>query len=240
MDHPKILDLPKFRNRVRVFRDRASAGKLLANMLKDYQNSDAIVMGIPAGGIAVAAEIAKKLHLPLDVAVVSKITLPWNPEAGYGAVAFDGTILLNKELLLHLNLSKQEVQTGIKKTEQKVAGRVTMFRGYRPLPDLKRPIILADDGLASGFTLRVAVKALRNAGATNIVVAVPTCHLESAQRILEEVEAIYCPNVRSSFSFAVADAYEQWSDLTEQDVIKILRDFKDSTLFLRQCQSPRN
>jgi len=84
MDHPKILDLPKFRNRVRVFRDRASAGKLLANMLKDYQNSDAIVMGIPAGGIAVAAEIAKKLHLPLDVAVVSKITLPWNPEAGYG------------------------------------------------------------------------------------------------------------------------------------------------------------
>jgi putative phosphoribosyl transferase len=228
MGYPKLLDLPKLRNRLRVFRDRASAGKLLAEMLKDYQNSDAIVMGIPAGGIAVAAEIAKELNLPLEVAVVSKITMPWNPEAGYGAVAFDGTVILNEELLAHLNLSKQEVQTGIKKTEEKVAGRVTMFRGHRPLPDLKRPIILVDDGLASGFTLHVAVKALRKAGATNVVVAVPTCHLESAHMILAEVEAIHCPNVRSRLSFAVADAYEQWSDLTEQEVIKILREFKDS------------
>jgi len=225
MDHPKIFDLPKLRNRVRVFRDRASAGKLLADMLKDYQNSDAIVMGIPAGGIAVAAGIAKELNLPLEVAVVSKIAMPWNPEAGYGAVAFDATVMLNEELLSRLNLSNQDIQTGIKKTEEKVAGRVTMFRGNRPLPDLKRPIILVDDGLASGFTLRVAVKALRKAGATNVVVAVSTCHLESAQIILEEVEAIYCLNVRSGFSFAVADAYEQWSDLDEQEVKKILREF---------------
>jgi putative phosphoribosyl transferase len=225
MDHPKIFDLPKFRNRVRVFKDRASAGKLLADRLKDYRNSNSIVMGIPAGGIAVAAEIAKELNLLLDIAVVSKITLPWNPEAGYGAVAFDGTVMLNEELLPRLDLRNQEIQEGIKKTEQKVAARVAMFRGNRPLPDLKRPIILVDDGLASGFTLHVAIKALRKAGATNVVVAVPTCHLESAQMILEEVEAIYCPNVRSGLSFAVADAYEQWSDLTEQEVIIILQAF---------------
>jgi len=228
MDDPKIFDLPTLRNRVCVFRDRASAGRLLADMLKDYRNSDAIVMGIPAGGIAVAVVIAKGLHLPLDVAVVSKITMPWNPEAGYGAIAFDGTVMLNEELLSLLNLSNQEIQTGIKKTEQKVAGRVTMFRGNRSLPDLKRPIILVDDGLASGFTFRVAIKALRKAGATNVVVAVPTCHLESARMIVEEVEAIHCPNIRSGLSFAVADAYEQWSDLTEQDVTKILREFEDS------------
>lgn len=229
MDHPKIFDLPKLRNRVRVFRDRASAGKLLADMLKDYQSSNAIVMGIPDGGIAVAAEIAKELHLALEVAVVSKITLPWNPEAGYGAVAFDGTVMLNEPFLSPLNLSNQEIQKGIKETEQKVARRVTMVRGNRPLPDLKRPVILVDDGLASGFTLRVAIEALRKSGATNVVVAVPTCHLESAQMIVEEVEAIHCPNVRGGLSFAVADAYEQWSDLNEQDVIKILRDFKNST-----------
>jgi predicted phosphoribosyltransferase len=228
MEHPKIFDLPKLRNRVQVFRDRASAGELLADMLKDYRNSDAIVMGIPAGGIAVAGVIAKKLHLPLDVAVVSKITLPWNSEAGYGAAAFDGTVMLNEDLLPHLNLSNQEIQKGIKKIGQKVAGRVAMFRGNRPLPDLKRPIILVDDGLASGFTIRVAIKALRKAGATNIVVAVPTCHLESAQMVLEKVEAIHCPNVRRGLSFAVADAYEQWSDLNEQEVIKILQEFGDS------------
>ena len=227
MDNPKILNLPKLHNRVRVFRDRASAGKVLAGMLEEYRNSNAIVMGIPAGGIAVAVEIARELHLPLDIAVVSKITLPWNTEAGYGAVAFDGTVMLNEELLPRLNLSNQEIQTGIKKTEQKVARRLIMFRGNRPLPDFKRPIILVDDGLASGFTLRVAIKALLQTGATNVILAVPTGHLESAQMILEEVEAIYCPNLRSGLSFAVADAYEQWSDLDEQEVIRILQEFKD-------------
>jgi putative phosphoribosyl transferase len=136
-------------------------------------------------------------------------------------------VMLNEELLSRLNLSNQEIETGIKKTEQKVAARVMIFRGNQLLPDLKRPIILVDDGLASGFTLRVAIKALRKAGATNIILAIPTGHLESAEMILEEVEAIYCPNLRRGFSFAVADAYEQWSDLDEKDVIKILQNFKD-------------
>jgi len=227
LDHPKIFDLPKLRNRPRVFQDRASAGKLLAGMLEEYRGSDAMVMGIPAGGMAVAVEVARELDLPLDIAVVSKITLPWNSEAGYGAVAFDGTVMLNEELLSRLNLSDQEIQTGIKKTEQKVARRVTVFRDDRPLPDFKRPVILVDDGLASGFTLRVAIKALRRNGATNLILAVPTAHSESVQMILEEVEAIYCPNLRSGLSFAVADAYEQWSDLNEQEVIRILQGFKD-------------
>ena len=227
MDHSKIFDLPKLRNRVRVFRDRASAGKALAGMLEEFRSSDAVAMGIPAGGIAVAVEIAKALHLPLDIAVVSKITLPWNSEAGYGAVAFDGTMMLNEELLSRLNLSDQEIQTGIKKTKEKVSRRVTMFRGDRPLPDFERPIILVDDGLASGFTLRVAIKALRRSGAANVILAVPTAHSESVQMILEEVEAIYCPNLRSGPSFAVADAYEQWSDLDEQEVIRLLQEFTD-------------
>jgi putative phosphoribosyl transferase len=227
VDHPKIFDLPKLRNRVRVFRDRASAGKVLAGMLAEYRSSHAIVLGIPAGGITVAVEIARELHLPLDIAVVSKITLPWNSEAGYGAVAFDGTVILNEELLSRLNLSDPEILTGIKKTGQKVSSRVTMFRGDRPLPDFKRPIILVDDGLASGFTLRVAIKALGRNGATNVILAVPTGHLESVQMILKEVEAIYCPNLRSGLSFAVADAYEQWSDLDEEEVIRLLQEFKD-------------
>jgi predicted phosphoribosyltransferase len=200
---------------------------VLADMLEEYRGSHALVMGIPAGGIAVAVEIARALCLPLDIAVVSKITLPWNSEAGYGAVAFDGTVMLNEELLSRLNLRKQEIQNGIKETGQKVVRRVTMFRGNRPLPDFKRPVILVDDGLASGFTLRVAIKALRQAGATNVILAVPTAHSESVQTILREVEAIYCPNLRSGPSFAVADAYEQWSDLDEQEVKRILHEFED-------------
>jgi predicted phosphoribosyltransferase len=196
-------------------------------MLEEYRGSHALVMGIPAGGIAVAVEIARALRLPLDIAVVSKITLPWNSEAGYGAVAFDGTVMLNEELLSRLNLSNQEIQKGIKETGQKVVRRVTMFRGDRPLPDFNRPVILVDDGLASGFTLRVAIKALRQAGARNVILAVPTAHSEAVQVILKEVEAIYCPNVRSGPSFAVADAYEQWSDVDEQEAIRLLLEFKN-------------
>ncbi|HUL19894.1 MAG TPA: phosphoribosyltransferase family protein [Thermodesulfobacteriota bacterium] len=226
VEHPKISDLPKLRNRVQVFRDRASAGKVLADMLEEHRGSDALVMGIPAGGLAVAVVIARELNLALDVAVVSKITLPWNTEAGYGAVAFDGTVMLNEELLSRLNLSDQEIQNGIKKTEQKVSRRVTMFRGDRPLPDFKSPIILVDDGLASGFTLRVAIKALRRNGATNVILAVPTAHSDSVKRVLEEVGAIYCPNLRNGLSFAVADAYERWTDLDEQEVIRLLQQFK--------------
>jgi putative phosphoribosyl transferase len=225
MENPKVFDLPKLRNRVRIFQDRAAAGQVLAGMLEEYRGSPAIVLGIPAGGIAVAVEIAGALTLPLDLAVVSKITLPWNSESGYGAVAFDGTVILNEGLLSRLNLSDRDIREGIKKTEQKVARRVTLFRADRPLPDFNRPVILVDDGLASGITLRAAIKALRQTGAGNIILAVPTAHWESIQIILGEVEAIYCPNIRSGLSFAVADAYKQWSDLDEQEVIKLLGEY---------------
>lgn len=222
----QIFELSKFRDQVCVFRDRAFAGKVLADMLKEFRNRNAIVMAIPAGGVAVGAVIAKELNLPLDVAVVSKITLPWNSEAGYGAVAFDGTVKLNQEFLSHLNLNEKEIQQGIEKTTQKINRRVKMFRGNQPLPNFSQnTIILADDGLASGFTLLVAIEALRKAGCQHIILAVPTAHQESIRRIMGKVEAIYCPNLRGGLSFAVADAYEHWRDLDEEEVKKILADF---------------
>jgi predicted phosphoribosyltransferase len=194
-------------------------------MLKEYQDSNATVMAIPAGGVAVAAILARELALPLDVAVISKITPSWNSEVGYGAVAFDGTVRLNEDYLARFNLGQEEIQKGIQKTKQKVARRVRMFRGDRPLPDFNRPILLVDDGLASGFTLRVAIEALHKAGSQQIILAVPTAHEESIQRVIGEVEAIYCPNIRSGFSYAVADAYEHWRDLEEEEVVQILEEF---------------
>jgi predicted phosphoribosyltransferase len=224
--HPKIFELLQFHNRERVFRDRAAAGKVLAEMLKEYQESNATVMAIPAGGVAVAAILARKLALPLDVAVISKITPSWNSEVGYGAVAFDGTVRLNEDYLGRFNLGQEEIQKGIQKTKQKVARRVRMFRGDRPLPDFTRPILLVDDGLASGFTLRVAIEALHKAGSQQIILAVPTAHEESIQRVIGEVEAIYCPNIRSGRSYAVADAYDEWRDLEEEEVVQMLKEFK--------------
>ena len=100
-----IFDIPEMRNRTGVFRDREHAGMKLSEMLEDYDDSDAIIFGIPAGGVPVAAPIARNLKIILDVAVVSKITLPWNTEIGYGAVAFDGTLELNEDMISQMGLT---------------------------------------------------------------------------------------------------------------------------------------
>ncbi len=223
----QLIDLPELRNRVQVFRDRQEAGEVLSSMLERYRDGDALVLGVPAGGVAVAVVIARELRLALDVAIVSKITLPWNTEAGYGAVAFDGTVMLNHDFLSRLRLSRQEMEEGVAKTREKVSRRMDMFRGSRPLPDLRRPVILVDDGIASGFTLLTACEALKKAGSKEIILAVPTAHEESLHRFLEKVNVAYCPNIRGGWSFAVADAYEQWGDLKEPEVIELLEDFRE-------------
>lgn len=217
-----VVDLKELRDRVYVFRDRVHAGKVAAVMLEEYRNSDAIVLGIPAGGLPVAKVIAEELNLTLDVLVVSKITLPWNTEAGYGAVAFDGTVRLNQSLVKGLGLSEADIRRGMDKTSRKVAMRVKALRGERPFPDVSRaPVILVDDGLASGFTMLVGIEALRNAGARQIVVAVPTGHNHSLRMMADHVEKLYCANIRYGLSFAVADAYERWSDVSDEEVIEI-------------------
>jgi putative phosphoribosyl transferase len=222
-----IIDLPELREQTHVFQDRTHAGQILAKMLAAHDKQGAIILAIPAGGVPVGVVMAEKTGLDFDVAVVSKITLPWNTEAGYGAVAFDGTVKLNKDLVRRINLTAQDVKKGIQKTTAKVTRRVTKLRGAQPFPDLgNRSAILVDDGLASGFTLRVAVAAFRHAGARRIVVAVPTAHRHSAEMIAREVEALYCANIRSGLSYAVADAYRRWSDVAEEDVVKILEQFK--------------
>jgi len=222
-----VVDLAELRDRVQVFRDRAHAGKILAGMLESYGNTDAIVLGIPAGGIPVATVIAQHLHLLLDVLVVSKITLPWNTEVGYGAVAFDGSVHLNEKLLPRLRLSEEEIQQGIEKAFVKVTHRVKSLRDERTFPDLsKQPVILVDDGLASGFTLLVGVEALRKARASQIILAVPTGHWDSVQMIAHQVENMYCANIRQGKSFAVADAYQRWADVSDKQVVKIIKGLK--------------
>ncbi|MBW2681326.1 MAG: phosphoribosyltransferase [Deltaproteobacteria bacterium] len=226
-----IIDLTELREQTHVFKDRIHAGHILAKMLEVHDTQDGIILSIPAGGVPVGVVMAEKTGLDFDVAVVSKITLPWNTEAGYGAVAFDGTVKLNEDMVRRVSLTAEEVKQGIQKTTAKVARRVTKLRGAQPLPDLgNRSAILVDDGLASGFTMRVAVAALRNAGAGRIVVAVPTGHRHSAEMIAREVEALYCANIRGGLSYAVASAYRHWSDVAEQDVVKILEQFKTRDL----------
>ena len=221
-----FFDVPDMRNRTAVFRSREHAGEILSEMLMQYKNTDAIVFAIPAGGVPVGAVVAAELQLPLDIAVVSKITLPWNTEAGYGAVAFDGTVRLNEDMASRLGLNEKVVREGIEQTRNKVRKRVAEFRGGKPpISVAARPVILVDDGIASGFTMLVAVEALRKSGANRIIVAVPTAHLEAVEFVLPNVEEVYCANLRSEWAFAVADAYQHWSDVSEDEVIELLKGF---------------
>jgi putative phosphoribosyl transferase len=222
-----IIDLPDLRDKTNVFQDRAHAGQILAPMLAMEDKQAGIILAVPAGGVPVGAALAERTGLDLDVAVISKITLRWDTEAGYGAVAFDGTVELNKDLVRRVNLTAEDIRKGIEDTKAKVVRRVAKLRGWRAFPDLvNRTAILVDDGLASGFTMRVAVEALRKTGAGRIVVVVPTAHRLSAEMIARDVEKLYCANIRGGFSFAVASAYRSWSDVAEEDAAEILKEFR--------------
>jgi predicted phosphoribosyltransferase len=220
----RIFSLAEMTDRVGVFRDRAEAGDVLARMLGAYARSDAILLAIPAGGVPVAARIASALQLPLDVAVVSKMTPPWNSEIGYGAVAFDGSVIVNDLAAADMGLSADDIAAGVRQTTAKVQRRLRALRGDRPMPGLAgRTVLLVDDGLASGFTMLTAVAAIRRAGATAIVLAVPTAHADAIARVVDKVDALHCPNIRHGWRFAVADAYHNWVDVQERQAAAILR-----------------
>ncbi|MGB7967999.1 MAG: phosphoribosyltransferase family protein [Methanobacterium sp.] len=225
-DMDNVFEIPELRDRTNVFLNREHAGKVLSDMLLSFKNSDTTVFGIPAGGVPVAVPIASNLGLDLDVAVVSKITLPWNSESGYGAVAFDGTVKLNSEVVSQIGLTEDEIKKGIENVTNKVKRRFKEFRGIKPFPFTKdRNVILVDDGIASGFTMIVAIEALKNTGANKIIVAVPTAHLKSLKLITPKVDTIFCANIRGGWGFAVADAYKNWCDVEEDEVISILDEY---------------
>lgn len=220
---PEIVEQPALRGRIEVFEDRADGGNILADLLTGRVGVDAILLAIPSGGVPVAAAVAERLDLPLDVAVVSKVTFADNPEAGFGAVAFDGTVELNQELIDRTALSADQVAERVELTRRKVQHRLRKLRGDRPPPDLAgRASVLIDDGLASGFTLRVAARAIRNSGADRVVVAVPTAHEGSIARLSGLADLIVCPNIRSGLPFNVADAYRQWRDVYDFETAELL------------------
>jgi predicted phosphoribosyltransferase len=218
-----VHDHPPLRGRTQVFRDRAHAGSVLAEMLAD--RGDALVCAIPAGGVPVGVSLARALGLPLEIAVVSKITLPWNTEAGFGAVSFDGAVRLNDALVARVGLGRRDIDEGIERTREKITLRNERLRGKRPWPKLRgRQVLLVDDGLASGFTMRVAIEALARLGADRLSVAVPTAHERAARALAAEVEDLYCANLRGGASFAVADAYERWYDVGDDELIALLEE----------------
>jgi predicted phosphoribosyltransferase len=217
-------ELPELRDRTRVFRDRRHAGEVLARMLPEGLPTGTRVLAIPAGGLPVAAALAGALSLPLDVAVVSKVTPSWNPEVGYGAVAFDGRVRIDAEARARLRVGERESTRDAERAIAKVRRRVEALRAGRgPLLSPGDTVVLVDDGLATGLTMETAVESVREGGAGCVIVAVPTGSADAVRRIGTIADEVFCANVRGGRIFAVADAYERWSDVEEATLAGLLR-----------------
>ncbi|RLG05990.1 MAG: phosphoribosyltransferase [Thaumarchaeota archaeon] len=213
------------KERLHVFKDRFHAGELLAEMLKrNLSLGDAILLAIPAGGIPVGYEISCRLNIPMDVVIVRKLQIPWDPEAGFGAVSSDGEIVLNERLVKQLGLSEEIIEEVVRKTLGIIRDRSKKFRMVKPVLDIgDKTVILVDDGLASGYTMLAAIRSIKKKNPKRIIAAVPTASAAAVKLVSRKVDKILCLNVRSGPFFAVADAYREWRDLTDEEVIEILR-----------------
>lgn len=217
-----IIDNPEYRDHEEVFADRHDAGLQLGRFIPP-ESGGGLILAIPSGGVPVGAAMQEHKPWPLDLLLVRKVQIPWNTEAGFGALNLDGDRLFNKPLLRSLNLTEEEVESQVKKTMDTIKHRNREFRGDRPFPEITgKNIIIVDDGLASGYTMLAAIQYVKKRGPATITVAVPTGLMETCRQVAEQADRVYCLNIRQRYPFAVAGAYRNWYDLSDKEVRDLL------------------
>ncbi|SRR5579875_1964315 len=206
-----------------LFRDRREAGRVLAEKLASYANrSDVLVLALPRGGVPVAYEVAQALHVPLDVFLVRKLGLPGQEELAMGAIASGGTRVLNEEVVSKLNVPQEVIDTVAVEEQHELRRRERDYRDDRPFPNVhSRTILLVDDGLATGSTMRAAVAALRQQGPARIVVAVPVGAPETCAELQHEADEAVCAQTPQPF-YAVGAWYDNFSQTTDEEVRELL------------------
>jgi putative phosphoribosyl transferase len=206
-----------------IYRDRHEAGRALAEVLREYQDKpDVLVLALPRGGLPVASAIARELHLPMDVLVVRKLGLPWQPELAAGAIAPGGIIVRNPQVMaLFRDLDKTLEDVAARELKE-LERREGVYRAGRPVLDVRnRIVILTDDGIATGATMEAAVRAMRALHARTIVVAVPVAPPDTVAMLSRLADRVVCPNQPEPF-VAVGRWYEEFPQLTDEEVIAIL------------------
>ena len=213
------------------YRDRQEAGIRLAELLRHYANhKDAIVLALPRGGVPVAFEIARTLHLPLDVFIVRKLGVPGHSELAMGALAAGDIIFYNEDIVQSLHIPDAMIERVIAEERQELERRETVYRGGRPFPDLTAKIvILVDDGIATGATMRAAVAALRALNVKRLVVAVPVAQFELTQTLIPIVDELVCPLKPVEF-YAVGNWYVNFSQTEDDEVHTLLQAAQDMQL----------
>lgn len=206
------------------FQDRRDAGRQLARLLEQYaKRTDVLVIGLPRGGMITAAAVAQELGLPIDLLVVRKIGAPHNPELAIGALTQDGVLFLNDELVRSMGVSKNELDSLIEVEKKELARRLSCYRpGRGPLQVTGKNVLLVDDGIATGATVRAAISWLRAQRAEKIVLAVPVMPSDSVQALRAAVDELYVLYVPDIF-WGVGDFYDQFAQTTDEEVIGIMQ-----------------
>jgi len=209
-----------------LFKDRTEAGKILGGRLREYQGRNALILALPRGGVPVAAAVATALNAELDVVITRKIGAPGNPELAIGAVTGDGTVLLNDSLVSSLGVEKDFIDLKVKQAESEIQEYIRRYRGERPVPKVAgRIVLIVDDGIATGYTVMAAAEAILRKGPEELVIAVPVAPRESVYELEQATGCQVITVAQPSFFVAVGQFYEDFKQVSDEEVRNILRDY---------------
>lgn len=206
-----------------LFKDRSEAGHLLADKLQKFKDQkDILVLGLARGGMVVAYEVATALSLPLNVVVPRKIGAPGNPELALGSIMEDGKGVFNQSLIRYLEVPDSYIQNEIKKEQAKAKQRLSIYRAKTPMPEIRdQTIILVDDGIATGSTMRGAIEVIKNLGAKQVIVAVPVSSSDAYHLIEEKADEVICLSVPEDF-LGVGMFYQNFNQTQDEEVVQLL------------------
>lgn len=204
------------------FADRRQAGEELGRFLAHYKGSDVVVIGVPRGGVIVAAQVAKALEAPLDVIIPRKIGAPHNPEVAIGAVTQDGTVLRDEAVIKILGISDSMISDLANQVAGEISRRVRIYRGGRPGRELSgRTVIIVDDGIATGYTIKAALQSIRRSHVRKLVLAVPVAPADTVAELEELVDELVCLQSPEPF-YAVGQCYMDFDQTTDDEVIELM------------------
>lgn len=210
-----------------IFENRHDAGRKLAERLYEYASKSVIVLGIPNGGVAVALSVALALNADLDLVISRKIPLPLNPESGFGSITDDGTMILNEEAVKRAGLTDQQISYQVSQVRAGIRSRSLLYHADRPpLTIAGRTVIIVDDGLASGYTMRAAIASVRHRNPDKVIAAAPVGPEHVVWELQEVADRVVTCDVGTGPVFAVADYYRTWYDVTEEEVLQYLKEWR--------------
>jgi len=210
-----------------IFENRYDAGRQLATKLGEYKNQPVIVLAIPNGGVPVALQVALALSADLDLIISRKIPIPLSPEGGFGAVADNGTIILNQEVLKKINLNEQQVNYQVSKVRNDIQQRSLLYRGSRSISVVSgKTAIVIDDGLASGYTMMAAIESVRRRQPKQVIAAVPAASATAVKQVEKIADRVVTVVTAFAPKFYVSDFYRYWNVLSDKEGLECFQEWQ--------------